>query len=236
MQPHIRLDENLNIQNAIIVGDLARVDKIAKLLNSPKKLASNREFVSVCGDYKGKKILALSVGIGAPSAAIGVEELVKIGVKNIIRVGSCGSLQSDIKLGEIIIATSAVRDDGVSLNYAPLSFPATPDLELLIQAKSEVKDVHFGVIRSHDSFYFDENEQVEEFWSKKGVLAADMESSVLFVVGVLRGVKTLSILNSVVEYKSDVSEGINSLVDQDEILAASQSKSIKIALEILSKI
>ena len=99
-------------------GD-ARVDTISSLMTETKEWAFNREYKSVIGMYNGKRILAMSTGIGAPSAAIGIEELNNVGVKKIIRVGSAGAMQANINLGELIIAEGVVRDDGLSKMYVP---------------------------------------------------------------------------------------------------------------------
>ena len=130
-QPHICLDESLGIFYAVLPGDPARIDRIASLLEHPEELTYNREFRSLRGTYKGVNILAISTGIGGCSAGIAVEELHNIGVKAMIRTGSCGALQKNIGLGELIIVSGAVRDDGASKAYVPECFPAYADIELL---------------------------------------------------------------------------------------------------------
>ena len=102
-QAHIQLKKTDARLDAIIVGDPARIDQVAKFLTDVKNLKYNREFRSICGTYKGKELLVLSTGVGAPSAAIAIEELHNIGVKRIIRVGSAGALQLGIDLGSPII-------------------------------------------------------------------------------------------------------------------------------------
>lgn len=98
-QPHTQLTHAIGTDRAIIMGDPARVDAIAKLMDDPQPWAFNREYKSVVGTYRGQRILAMSTGIGAPSAGIGVEELHNVGVKYVIRVGSAGAMQKDIALG-----------------------------------------------------------------------------------------------------------------------------------------
>lgn len=233
-QPHIQLSSDLGISKAILVGDPARLDVLKEYLEDVEELAYNREFKSIKGIYQGTTVLGISTGIGAPSAAIAIEELNQIGIKETIRVGSAGAYQSNIGLGELIIGTGCVRHDGLSLNYVPQAYPAVPSLSLLTLAKKLAPDAHYGIIRSHDGFYMDNNEVVEKEWSAHGVLGADMESGILMTLGRLRGMETLSILNNVVEWGADVKEGINDLVNSENAVASGEKSSLKLALDILS--
>ena len=131
LQPHIRLDTLNDVKYALLPGDPARLDKIAKFLENPQELAFNREFRSLRGKYKNINVLALSTGIGGSSAAIAVEELKKIGIRAVIRIGSCGALQKNINQGDLIIVNAAVRDDGASKAYVDPRFPAVPNTDLL---------------------------------------------------------------------------------------------------------
>ena len=104
LQPHIQLDESVQCRCAILPGDPGRLDRIALQLENVKELAYNREFRSLKGTYKGVPILAISTGIGGSSAAIALEELRNIGVRALVRIGSCGALREGIALGELIFA------------------------------------------------------------------------------------------------------------------------------------
>lgn len=115
--PHIQLDESIGATAAILPGDPARVDVIAKFLTDVREETFNREYKSITGTYKGRRILAISTGMGGPSTAICVEELADLGVKDMIRIGSCGALQKDLELGELVICSRAVCDDGTSQSY-----------------------------------------------------------------------------------------------------------------------
>lgn len=236
VEAHIQLGNSLNAKKAIIVGDPGRVTKVAECLDNPKDLVFNREFKSVIGDYHGEKILIVSTGIGAPSTAIAIEELFNIGIRQIIRVGSCGSLTNSLNIGDIVVATSVVREDGLSKEYVPLSFPACPCNDFLKTAfKVATKDTQFGTIRSHDGFYMETNTQKEKFWSKYLVLASDMETSILYVIAAIRGMKAISILNTVVEFDEPLEEGVNELVNGNEKMLKGEKGSIELALEILTK-
>ena len=98
-EPHTQLTPDIDTDRAVIMGDPARVDTIAALMDNVQEWAFNREYKSIVGEYKGKKILAMSTGIGAPSAGIGVEELHRVGVHYVVRVGSAGAMQKGIELG-----------------------------------------------------------------------------------------------------------------------------------------
>lgn len=233
-EPHTLLTEEVGTDRAIIMGDPARADVVAGMMSNVKFLNFNREYKSFLGEYNGKKILAMSTGIGAPSAGIAVEELHNVGVKFVIRVGSAGAMQKGIGIGELIIAEGAVRDDGLSKKYVPEIYPAVPSHKLLSLAKKYAPDAIYGIIRSHDGFYMDDNAETEKFWSSKGIVGADMESGILMVIGRQRGMETLSILNNVVLYEGDLSEGVNDLTKGKTSAAEGELKSLQVALNILS--
>lgn len=235
VQPHIQLSSDMDVSKAILVGDPARLDILKTFLEDAHEVTYNREFRSVVGYYKSTKVLGLSTGVGAPSAVIAIEELAQIGVKEAIRVGSAGAYQDGIELGQLLIATGVVRDDGLSKQYVPVNYPAVPSLRLIHLAKKYAQDkTWFGIIRSHDGFYMDDNAETEAYWSHFGVLGADMESGAVMTVGDLRGVETLSILNNVVLWQGDLQEGVNNLVNEGEIVAQGERDSLQLALDILA--
>lgn len=240
LQPHIRLDESVQTQFVLLPGDPARLDRIAPFLTDVSELAYNREFRSIAGFYKGVKILAVSTGIGGASAGIAVEELHNIGVKAMIRIGSCGSLQKQVKVGDLIIVNGAVRDDGASKTYIDAAFPAVPDPYLMIACIETAKEMgfpfHVGIARSHDSFYTDREEQIDSYWGKHQVLGADMETAALFTIGKLRGVRTASILNNVVPFEEDTAESIASYVDGEDLALLGEKHEILTALEAFTRI
>lgn len=125
--PHIQLDSGIGAVSAILPGDPARVDSIAEFLTDVRREAFNREYKSITGMYKGSRILAISTGMGGPSAAICIEELADIGIKNVIRIGSCGALQKGLSLGQLVLCDRAVCDDGTSQTYLDYFRYASPD-------------------------------------------------------------------------------------------------------------
>lgn len=233
-QPHTQLTTAIQTDRAIIVGDPARVDRAVPLLTNAQRVADNREYRSVIGEYRGQRVLVMSTGIGAPSAGIGVEELKNVGIKKIIRVGSAGAMQAGIGLGQLIIAEGVVRDDGLTKQYVPAMYPAVPSFELMALAHKYAPQAEYGIVRSHDGFYMDNNAETEAYWSSYGIIGADMESGALLTIGRLRGLATLSILNNVVLYEGDLAAGVNRLVDGEALMAKGEEDSLRLALAILS--
>ncbi|MBQ9165554.1 MAG: nucleoside phosphorylase [Oscillospiraceae bacterium] len=235
LEAHIRLSDDLGIRYALLAGDPERIGRVAAHLEDVQELAYNREYRSLCGTYQGVRVLAMSTGIGGTSMGIAVEELAHIGIKAAIRIGSAGSYQPGIGLGELIIASGAVRDDGTSKAYIPVAFPAVADPELLscvIAAAKEQKSIsHVGLVRSHDSFYTDQEDEICAYWSKFGILGADMETSALYTIAHLRGIKAASILNNVVLYQSDAGDSIDQYASGDSRMADGERAEILTALE-----
>lgn len=240
LMPHLKLPDNLGIRYAILTGDPARVDRIGEQLEDVQELAFNREYKSIRGTYQGLPVLAVSTGIGGPSMGIAVEELTRMGVTHLIRIGSCGALQKNIRLGDLILVQGAVRDEGASKTYLDPIYPAVPDFDLLCACAAAVKEeeipAHVGLARSHDSFYTDQEDEIDAFWSGKGVLGADMETAALFVIGRLRGVHTASILNTVVEYEDSLEDNINSYTDGASKMMQGEWNEIHTALEVCYRI
>ena len=240
LQPHIRLSENHGALCALLPGDPARLDRIRPFLKGATELAYNREYRSLVGTYQGVRVLAVSTGIGGASAGIAVEELSRLGVKNMIRIGSCGALQPEVKLGDLILVSGAVRDDGASKTYLDPIFPAVPNNELLfacVRAATERKVAHhIGIARSHDSFYTDREQEIDAYWSAHGVLGCDMETAALYVIGRLRQVRCMSILNNVVAYQTDTADAIGSYASGEEAAMRGEEHEIVTALEALARL
>lgn len=235
IQPHITLASSFGAKCALLPGDPQRIDRILPFLENTKELAYNREFRSVYGEYKGLPVLAVSTGIGGASASVAVEELRNIGVTHMIRIGSCGALQPDIGLGDLILVSGAVRDDGASKMYIDPIYPAVADEDLLFACREAAKSLgakaFTGLARSHDSFYTDYEDERHDKWQKAGVLGCDMESAALFTVGRLRGVKAMSILNNVVIAGEDTADSIGGYVDGESLTMRGERLEILTALE-----
>lgn len=235
IQPHLLIDDTLRIPYALLPGDPKRLDRIAAVLEHVEELAYNREFRSLRGTYRGVPVLAVSTGIGGASAGIAIEELHHVGVDTMIRIGSCGALQPGIALGDLILVSGAVRDDGASKTYAEAAYPAVPDAGLLSccieAAKAHGFSYHVGLARSHDSFYTDGQDEISRHWAKMGVLGCDMETAALYVIGRLRGVRTMSILNNVVTSGEDTAKSIGAYAEGESLTSKGEVNEIMTALE-----
>ncbi|MDD2957749.1 MAG: nucleoside phosphorylase [Lachnospiraceae bacterium] len=235
LQPHIRCGKEDAARYAVLPGDPQRVERVKAFLDDPKDIAFNREHKSASGYYKGVKVMVVSTGMGGASTGIAVEELRRIGVEAMIRIGSCGALDKKIHLGDLLLVNGAVRDEGASKAYIDPVFPAVPDTELLIEviraAEKNGFPHHVGIARSHDSFYTDREDDIDAYWAQRKVLGADMETAALLTIGTLRGIKTASILNNVVEYEQDLENSINEYVDGESAVSRGERNEIIAALE-----
>ena len=238
IQPHINVAHGQVANRVIVCGEPNRANRIAALLDNPELIAENREYRLFNGRYNGREITVCSTGIGAPSLIIAIEELKQCGVSHIVRVGSAGAMQANIQLGDLIVAEAAVRDEGGSKAYITDTYPAFSSFSLLSRLHAFLTQqptaVHFGLVRSHDSFYTDEEQNLCHYWNKKGVLGADMETSALLTVGRLRGLQVASVLNNVVLYQQDVQQGVTQYVNADQAMMAGETLAATAALDALS--
>lgn len=205
---HVGLAKGEVGQYVLIPGDPARTALIAKFLDDAREVAFSREYRTFTGSIAGVPVSAISSGMGGPSVAIGVEELGELGVHTFLRVGTCGATQPGIRMGELIIATAAVRTEGTADGYVPKEFPAVADYEmvtvLLESAREAGAPHHLGIIRAVDALYSDllpdtmpDGPRLRaelEMWARAGVIANDMESSTLFVVSSVRRLRAASLL------------------------------------------
>ena len=141
----------------LLPGDPGRVKKIASYLHDARLVSQNREYTIFTGHIDNTSVSVCSTGIGGPSTAIAVEELVRCGANTFIRVGTSGRMQQRIQIGDLIVATSAIRDEGTSSQYLPMAFPAVADHEVVSALRQACCVVgathHVGVVHSKDSFY-----------------------------------------------------------------------------------
>ena len=142
---------------AIIPGDPARSERIAKQLTNPEFLASHREFNSWLGFIGDQAVVVCSTGIGGPSTSICVEELAQLGIRTFLRVGTTGAIQPPIEVGNLLVTTGSVRLDGASQHFAPLAYPAVADFEcttaLYQAAQKQGVKTFVGITASSDTFY-----------------------------------------------------------------------------------
>ena len=191
---------------AILPGDPGRVERIGSMMERPRALAGQRAFVSWLGYLDGRPVVVCSTGIGGPSTSIAVEELAQLGIRTFLRIGTTGSIQPHIHVGDILVTTAAVRLDGASLHFAPMEFPAVADFTCTtaLVAAAEAMQVrqHIGITASSDTFYPGQERYdtysgrvVERFrgsmaeWQAMGVMNYEMESATLLTMCASQGLR-----------------------------------------------
>ena len=208
---HVDFDDTHGARYAILPGDPGRVEKIASYLDSPRFYHQNREYTTWLGEIAGKTVMVMSTGMGGPSTAIAVEELYQTGVRNFIRIGTCGGMALPVIGGDLVIATGAIRMEGTTREYVPLEFPAVANLDVtnaLVAAAGKLKARwHTGIVQCKDSFYGQHSpgrmpashELLSKWdaWIKAGCLASEMESATLYIVSQILGARAGCVLNVV---------------------------------------
>ncbi len=221
MPIHVRAREGDYAEACLLPGDPLRAQYIAEtFLDDADRKNRERGMLGFTGTYRGRPVSVQATGMGCPSAAIVMEELVRLGVKRMLRVGTCGGLQPDLELGDLVVAISAVPVDQTAVHLvAGEPHVPTADWELVHGAVHAAKKlgrrVRVGPIVSSDVFY-DPDPGRAQRWSDHGLLAVEMEAAVLFTLGALRRVQAGCLLTV-----SDVIvEGEFTRITDDDLRAA----------------
>lgn len=210
-QYHIGVGKGEVGKYVILPGDPKRCKKIAAYFEEPQLIADSREYVTYTGFLDGQKVSVTSTGIGGPSASIALEELVACGADTFIRVGTCGGIDINVKSGDLVIATGAIRMEGTSKEYAPVEFPAVADLSVVNALTESASNLsfpyHTGVVHCKDAFYGQHRPETLpngqellrkwEAWVKLGTKASEMESAALFTAASYLGVRIGTVLLTV---------------------------------------
>jgi len=224
----------------ILPGDPGRCASIAAYFDNAKLVAQNREYTTYTGTLLGVPVSVCSTGIGGPSASIAMEELHKLGADTFIRTGTCGGIDLDVKSGDIVVATGAIRFEHTSMEYAPIEFPAVADFNItaaLVNASRALGyTTHSGVVQCKDSFYGQHSPEASpvyyellqkwESWKRLGVKASEMESAALFVVAAALHVRCGSCFHVVWNQEREKAG-----LDQD--MSEDTSAAVKVAVEAL---
>ncbi len=227
----------------ILPGDPGRCQAIAAYFDQPAFVCANREFTTWTGTLEGERVSAVSTGIGGPSAAIAMEELHQIGVHTFLRVGTCGGIRLDVRSGDVVVATAAVRMEGTSREYAPIEYPAAADFEVTRALADSARDLGLpckvGVVQCKDSFYGQHSpermpvsyalEQKWEAWKRLGVLASEMESAALFTVAAALGARCGSCFHVIWNQEREKA-GLDQTEDHDTDAA------VRVAVEALRRL
>lgn len=255
MQPHIECKKGDIAPIVLLPGNPQRIDLIGSFLDEYKEIAYNREFRTITGKYQGISVSVTSTGIGCPSTAIAVEELIACGAKILIRVGTCGGAwREDIKPSSVVIPTACVRDEGTTTEYVPSGFPAVADFNLvqtlISSARKQKIPFYTGINRTHDAFYAPDRSVVKwgEFYKDERfknipspVISSEMESAALFVLASLWGIRAAAILG--VDAKPTPLKSMvlretylpNKAYEDKDISAAAQKNAIRTALGALKE-
>ena len=232
MPIHIRADPGEYAEAVLLPGDPLRAEYIADtLLEDVVQRNAERGLLGYTGTYQGKPVSVQGTGMGCPGATIVFEELVQLGCKKLIRVGTCGGLQPHHSLGDLIVALTAVPADSTAMHLVA-NEPHCPTAswslvhEAVHIAKHGDQDLHVGPIVSSDLFY-NPNEGQYERWSARGVLAVEMEAAALFTVAAIRGVESACLLT----VSDIVVEGVFTRIS-DEELRASVERMTRLALDV----
>ena len=243
VQFHIRCKEGDVGGYCILPGDPGRCEAIAAQFDDARLVSQNREYTVYTGVLLGEKVSVCSTGIGGPSAAIAMEELIHIGAHTFVRVGTCGGMSAKVRAGDVVVATGAIRMEGTSREYAPIEFPAVPDFSVLcalVQAAEELQyPYHAGVVQCKDSFYGQHSPETMpvaavlqykwEAWKRLGALASEMESAALFTVAAARDVRCGAVVSALWNQEREKAG-----LDQDEVFDT--ARAITVGVEALKRL
>ena len=200
MSVHIEAKKGEIAETILLPGDPLRAKWIANtFFENPKRFNNVRGMLGYTGTYKGTRISTMGTGMGVPSISIYAHELItEYAVKNLIRVGSAGSYQKEVKLRDIVLAMAASSTSGINeLRFGGADFAPTADFGLFLKAIEAAKlkniDLKAGNILTSDEFYADDFESYKK-WSKFGILCVEMETAGLYTVAAKHQVNALSIL------------------------------------------
>ena len=247
IQPHIRLGEGDVGKVIFIAGNPDRIPKIAAKMKDPEEIGNYRGLDSYRGfTPKGVEITCTTSGMGTPSTAIVIEELAKLGAQVFIRIGTCGGVNPEMKTGDVVVATGAVRDELTGTNYAPMEYPAVATPELYSALYTEIWEllpperIHTGIVWSTDIYYDQREGDILGRWTRSKVQCVEMESSLLFVFAQTRGLDAGSILacdgNLHHDPKGEQKDDTEKTGEQHPLLAEAVDKEIEAAIRAVDQL
>lgn len=237
LQPHLRVKKVKDY--CLVVGKPERARRISeKFLKKGREVSSHRGYAVYEGEHEGVPVTVCSTGIGGPSAAIAVEELIRAGAKTIIRVGSGGLLRKDMSTGDLVISTGVCKEEKASTSYVPEGFAALPDHDvvsaLISSADESGHEYFYGPTMCTDSFYADSHRDTMLEWSEKGVLGSEMESAMIFTICQINGVRAALIfyggLNILKKQKP------KHIPKQEKARSKGEANAIMVALKAIKKL
>jgi uridine phosphorylase len=242
---HLKIKKGDVGRYVLLPGDPGRCEAIASHFDNPKLIAYNREYKTYTGTLLGEKISVTSHGIGAPSTAIAIEELIQVGADTFIRVGTSGGMQPEERAGDLAIITAAIRDEGTTLQYMPIEFPAVADVEVVMALKEAATRMHqryfLGITQSKDSFYGQHQpermpvasrlQERWKAWTMGGAICSEMEAAVFFILGSIYRKRTGGVMQIIANQTADDSEVRKVIKENLDGLITTAIESIKILIQ-----
>ncbi len=225
---------------ALVVGDPGRAERAAGLLEDGRKIAENREYVTYGGRFEGRRVCVTSHGVGAAGAGLAFEELARGGARVMIRAGTCGAVRSGVADGDAVVATGAVRDEGLTPRLVPLGYPALAHHQVIAAlsaaAEEEQAPYHAGLVLTTDLFYPSEAlGQDWTVWQASRVAAVEMEAAALFVIAALHGVKAGGIF-AVDGNPTRAAEDMSEYDPHRQVVADGVGRILRVALRALVRV
>jgi DeoD family purine-nucleoside phosphorylase len=230
---HVRAEPGDFAESVLLPGDPLRAKYIAEnFFQDAKLVTEERGMLGYTGTYKGEPVSVQATGMGCPSASIVAEEVIQLGAKNLLRVGTCGGYSEDLRLGDLIVATSATANDGtVSSLTRGVPYAPAAHFDVVHAAyhagEGAGRRTFVGPIVSSDLFY-DPVEAPARLWGDLGVLAVEMEASAIFTIAAMRGVRAGCLLTV-----SDTI-GAETVRISDEELRGAVDNMMELALDTLN--
>ena len=227
-------------RRVLVVGDPRRAERAFGLLADGHKIADNREYVTYGGRFEGRRVCVTSHGVGAAGAGLAFEELARSGARVMIRAGTCGAVQGDVADGDAVVATGAVRDEGLTPRLVPPGYPAVAHHEVVAALEAAAEEAratcHAGPVLTTDLFYPSEAlGQDWRVWQRSRVVAVEMEAAALFVIAALHGVKAGGIF-AVDGNPTRAAEDMSEYDPHRQIVADGVDRILRVALQALVRV
>jgi uridine phosphorylase len=242
---HLKIKKGDVGRYVLLPGDPGRCEAIANHFDNPKLIAYNREYKTYTGSLLGEKVSVTSHGIGAPSTAIALEELIQVGADTFIRVGTSGGMQPEERAGDLAIVTAAIRDEGTTLQYMPIEFPAVADVEVVMALKEAATRLHqryfLGITQSKDSFYGQHQpermpvasrlQERWKAWTMGGAICSEMEAAVFFILGSIYRKRTGGVMQIIANQTADDPEVRKVIKENLDGLITTAIEAVKILIQ-----
>jgi uridine phosphorylase len=242
---HLKIKKGDVGRYVLLPGDPGRCEMIANHFDNPKLIAYNREYKTYTGTLLGEKVSVTSHGIGAPSTAIALEELIQVGADTFIRVGTSGGMQPEERAGDLAIVTAAIRDEGTTLQYMPIEFPAVADVEVVMALKEAATRMHqryfLGITQSKDSFYGQHQpermpvasrlQERWKAWTMGGAICSEMEAAVFFILGSIYRKRTGGVMQIIANQTADDPEVRKVIKENLDGLITTAIEAVKILIQ-----